>query len=74
MRKKKLIEDAGEQFARLIALYLQLPVSLNLIGLKFSLSASAEFTFLGLPKIISFGDSSITGTGLRLVATSTRPQ
>ena len=74
MKKKKRIEDAGEQFARLMTLYSQLFASLSLIGLKFSLSASAEFTFLGLPKIISFGASCVTGTGLRLVATSTRPQ
>ena len=72
--KKKRIEDAGEQFTRLMALYSKLFASLSLIGLKFSLSASAEFTFLGLPKIISFGASCVIGTGLRLVATWTRPQ
>ena len=46
-----------------MALYSQLFASLSLIGLKFSLSASAEFTFLGLPKIISFSASCVTGTG-----------
>jgi len=70
LKKKKRIEDSGEQFARLMALYSQLFASSSLIGLKFSLSASAEFTFLGLPKIISFSASCVTGTGLCLVATS----
>ena len=59
------------RFAPLMAVYSQLFASLSLIGLKFSLSASAEFALLGLPKIISFGASCVTETGLRIVATST---
>ena len=46
-----------------MTVYSQLVAFLSLIGLKFSLSALAEFTLVSLPKIISFGASGVTLSG-----------